>query len=272
MKADLHVHSTASDGTLAPAELVGLALARGLSVLAIADHDSVEGLPQALQAAKNTRLTVVPAVELSAATAEGHDVHILGYFIDAADADFLEHLVRQRGARMQRAERMVEALSSAGYGVTIADVLAMADGAAVGRSHIARALVSSGHAQDVRDAFDTLIGRGRPFYVPKDALSPAEVIAVILDAGGIPVLAHPAISMVEGLVPELVPAGLRGLEAYHADHTPEQRNRIAALAAEYGLLVTGGSDFHGPKAPNPPLGSVDVPGTAVRALLAAGRA
>lgn len=271
MKADLHVHSTASDGTLSPAELVGLALARGLSVLAIADHDSVDGLPEALDAARNTSLVVVPAVELSAITEQGHDVHILGYFVDTDDADFAEHLVAQRGARMQRAQRMVEALSSAGYGVTIEDVLALADGAAVGRSHIARALVSVGHARDVRDAFDTLIGRGKPFYVPKDALTPAEVVRVILDAGGIPVLAHPAISKVEELVPEMVASGLRGLEAYHGDHTPEQRDRVAALAAHYGLLVTGGSDFHGPKAPNPPLGSVDVPGSAIRALLAAGR-
>jgi len=271
MKADLHVHSTASDGTLQPAELVALALEHGVDVLAIADHDSVAGLPEAFAAAEGTSLTLVPAVELSAVL-DGRDIHVLGYWVDWRDNAFLRQLADMRTARLRRAETMVDALQAAGYEVTISDVLALADGGAVGRSHVARALVDRGHAATVADAFERLIGRGMPYYVPKDARTPQEAIGVIRGAGGLAVLAHPAISGVEDLLPALAAAGLAGVEAYHADHTPSQRDRLAARATELGLLTTGGTDFHGPSAPNPNLGRVDLPPSSVEALLAARRA
>lgn len=271
MKADLHVHSTASDGSLVPAALVSLALERRLDVLAIADHDSLEGVPEALEAARGTSLTVVPAVELSASDGE-HDVHVLAYFVDPADPALRAQLEDLRAARLRRALLMVEALRDAGYGVTIEQVLELSSGGAVGRSHIAAALVGAGHAATVSDAFRRLIGRDRPFYVRKDARSPRDVVTAIREAGGVAVVAHPGVTHADAILSDLVAAGLGGIEAYHADHTQQQRERYAALAAELGLLTTGGSDFHGPGAPNPPLGSVDVPAESVRAFLAAGAA
>lgn len=266
MKADLHVHSTASDGTLTPRELVSLALGRDLTVLAIADHDSVEGVPDALAAARSTRLRLVPAVELSAVVG-AQDVHILGYFIRHDDPRLAAHLGDLRDARRRRAASTVSALADAGLHVELDDVLAMSGGGAVGRSHVARALVAEGHAENIPDAFTRLIGRGKPFYVPKDVRPPDEVIGVVRDAGGLAVLAHPGVSRLDYLIPELIEAGLGGIEAYHADHRPEQRTHYASIAKKYGLLVTGGSDFHGPASPNAPLGSVDIPTEAVEALL-----
>lgn len=269
MRADLHVHSTASDGTATPAELVALALESGVDVLAIADHDSVSGLAEAFEAAAGTGLVLVPAVELSAVS-DGVDVHILAYFVDPNDPRLAVELVDLRAARSRRAQTMVETLSSAGFTISFDEVLALSDGGAVGRSHVARALVGSGAAESVSDAFKHLIGRGRPFYVPKDSKSPEMVISAIRELGAIPVFAHPGVTQVDHIMPDLVDAGLLGIEAYHADHTPEQRAAYARLAADLGLLVTGGTDFHGAAAPNPALGSTEVPEDAVRALLAAG--
>lgn len=269
MKADLHVHSTASDGTLTPAELVTHARGQGVDVLAIADHDSVQGLPDAFQAAEEADILLVPAVELSAVVGI-HDVHVLGYFIDHTDAQLAGHLRDLREARMRRAQTMIEALADAGYEMSMADIAAIADGGTIGRSHVARALVVAGHASSVRDAFERLIGRDKPFYVSKDVRPPAEVVEMIVSSGGLAVVAHPGVSRIDDIIDELVDAGLGGIEAYHADHTPEQRARYAALAAQRGLLVTGGSDYHGPNAPNPEVGSVDLPKQAVQALLAWG--
>lgn len=270
MKADLHVHSTASDGTATPRELVSLALERGLDVLAIADHDSVSGLAEAFDAAEGTGLTLIPAVELSAVS-HGIDVHILAYFVDPTDDRLRAELSELRAARLRRARAMVSALSDAGHAVSIDDVLALSDGGAVGRSHVARALVGSGAAESVSDAFQRFIGRGMPFYVHKDSKSPETVISAVRAFGAIPVLAHPGVTEADSLVPALVEAGLLGIEAYHADHTAEQRIAYARLAAELGLLVTGGTDYHGTAAANPELGTVDIPEAAVSALLAAGR-
>lgn len=269
MRADLHVHSTASDGTLTPTELVELAHRLGVDVLAIADHDSVEGLAEAGAAATTTGTILVPAVELSSTHAD-RDIHVLGYFIDPTDPGLLEMLGGLRQARLRRAERMVAALASAGFSVTIDDVLALSDGGAVGRSHVARALVDTGHAETVRDAFERLIGRNRPFYIAKESRTPAEAIATIRAAGGLAVAAHPGVNRADDHLPDMVAAGLAGIEAYHADHTAEQRDHYAAMAADLGLLCTGGTDFHGPEAPNPQLGDVELPEKCVKRFLEAG--
>jgi len=271
VKADLHVHSTASDGTLSPHDVVELARKREVDVLAIADHDSVEGLAQARRAARDCGVVLLPAVELSS-VADGRDAHILGYFIRPDDPHLNAHLADLRAARLRRAESMIAALNGAGIDITLDEVLARSAGGAVGRSHVAHTLVSGGHATDVSDAFSRLIGRGRPYYVTKDVRTPADAIATIRDAGGLAVLAHPGVSRLDDLVDDLVADGLAGIEAYHADHSAEQRSRYARMAAERGLLVTGGTDYHGPTAPNPELGSVEVPAEAVEALLAAGEA
>lgn len=266
MRADLHVHSTASDGTLRPRELVALAVEHGVDVLAIADHDSVEGLAEAAEAACGLGVTLIPAVELSAVQ-DGIDTHILGYFVDRTDPRLLAVLSTLRRARHERAKAMVAALRDAGFEVTDDDVMRLAEGAAVGRSHVARALVATGHAEDVTDAFRRLIGRGMPFYVAKESRTPAEVVRDLRGIGAVPVVAHPGISGAASLIPDLVAEGLMGIEAFHADHDADQRRQYSALASELGLLVTGGSDFHGPEAPNPMLGSVDIPQHAVKALL-----
>jgi 3',5'-nucleoside bisphosphate phosphatase len=269
MKADLHVHSTASDGTLSPTALLERAYARGVEVLAIADHDSVSGLAEAHKAAQRLGITLINAAELSA-VANGRDIHVLAYFVDPTDSR-LEDLLRElRASRRARAEAMVAALGEAGFDISFDDVLDIAGGGALGRSHVARALVGAGHAESIRRAFETLIGRDKPFYVPKRSATPDEVIATIRSLGAIPVLAHPGVTQTDDLIAEMVDAGLLGIEAYHADHTPEQMLRYAAHAERLGLLVTGGTDFHGPGAPNPDIGSVAVPPAKVEELIAAG--
>lgn len=269
MRADLHAHTTASDGTCTPIEIVRRALDLGLDVLAITDHDSVAGLAPAMDAAAGTHLRVIPGVELSAVDRD-RDVHVLGYFVDPTDAVLLSHLADLREARMRRAASIVEALGRSGYDVTLDDVLALSDGGAVGRSHVARALVDRGHATSIADAFRRLLGREAPFYVPKDVRRPTDVLRVIREAGGIPVLAHPAVSRIEDLIRPLASAGLAGIEAYHADHAPWQRAELARLGRRLGLLVTGGTDYHGVHAPNPELGTVPIPDADVEALLVAG--
>lgn len=266
MRADLHVHSTASDGTLSPAAVVRRAHANGVEVLALADHDSVAGIPEAAHEANSLGITLVEAVELSAVSGD-HDVHILAYYVNTLSERLARLLAELRDLRQERAAAMVDALTASGYRVSIDDVLQIASGGSLGRSHVARALVDAGHATSVRDAFENLIGRGRPFYVPKRSAAPAEVIAEIRDLGATPVLAHPGVTGADALLPEMLRAGLLGIEAYHADHTVAQKARYEALASEHQLLVTGGSDFHGPGAPNPDIGSAEIPGHHVTALL-----
>jgi predicted metal-dependent phosphoesterase TrpH len=266
MKADLHVHSTASDGTLRPSELIQLALRRGVDVLAIADHDSVSGLEEAFATSSSTSLTVVPAVELSAAV-DGYDVHVLAYYVDPLSPELLAELALLREDRRRRAEEMVSALRAGGIPVTMDEVLALSDGGAVGRSHIARALVGSGHAENVASAFKRYIGRGREYYRAKRSRTPMEVIDSVREFGAIPVLAHPGVTSADAFIPAMVASGLLGIEAYHADHTQSQRERYARMAAKLGLITTGGTDYHGPQAHNPELGSMKVPEASVRALM-----
>lgn len=274
MTADLHVHTAASDGNLTAGEVVQLALKLGLSTIAITDHDSVEGIAPALAAAQATRLRVIPGVELSASAGE-LDAHILGYFIDHTDPVLLEMLASLRASRFERAESMVAALRAGGYEVTIEQVVSLADpDGAIGRSHLARALVDGGQVSSVGEAFRELIGRDGRFYVSKPLATPREAVEMIRAAGGVAVLAHPGINGTAVLLDELIGYGLGGLEAYHTEHTPEQREHFARVAAERGLVATGGSDFHGPGSVSPVLGASRAPEGAVEALerLAGGKA
>ncbi|MDZ4177918.1 MAG: PHP domain-containing protein [Coriobacteriia bacterium] len=271
MRFDLHVHSTASDGHLSPSELVRASLEAGLTALAITDHDSLSGVPEALQAARGTDLLVIAGVELSASY-EDADIHILGYFVDPHDKVLTRRLSTLREVRHGRAHQMVEHLKRAGIDVTLEAVLHFAQSGSVGRSHVARALLAGGHVASVAEAFDTLIGRGRPYYVPKPVAHPVDVVRSIAEAGGVPVLAHPGVTGANGCIPELVEAGLVGLEAYHGEHSLEQREYYVNLARSLELIVTGGSDFHGLDAPGSPLGGVEMPESVLHELLeAAGR-
>ncbi|HET6350905.1 MAG TPA: PHP domain-containing protein [Coriobacteriia bacterium] len=266
MKGDLHVHSTASDGTFTPSELVAAALAAELDVIAIADHDTVAGQREALAAAEPTSLRLIPAVELSCVIDDA-DVHILGFHVDIQDPHLLERLELLKNARLRRAELLVRTLTEAGFAVNIDEVLLYSDGGSVGRSHIARALVAAGHAVDVHEAFDRFIGRGKPFYVPKEAQTAAEAVQLIHGAGGVAIVAHPGIGDVPAHFDTLLEAGIDGIEAYHADHTAEQRALFARYAEEHALLTSGGTDFHGPSAPNPYIGDVVVPSAVVERIV-----
>lgn len=262
---DLHLHSTASDGVLTPTALVELSARAGCPAIALTDHDSVDGVAEALAAAASTPLTVIPAVELSGGL-DGRDMHVLGYHIDHTDPILLAHLRRLREVRAERAERIVDSLREAGIVVDLDDVLRLADGGAVGRAHIAQLLVASGHAESVEDAFRRLLGRLAPHYVPKPLAAPSEVIGWIRDAGGVPVLAHPGLSRVDDLVPGLADAGLAGIEAHHSAHDAGTVRRYVDLASSLGLIVTGGSDFHGLHREGDRLGSAHVPDDVVERL------
>ena len=271
MRADLHIHSTASDGTLSPLSLVELAARNGVDIIALADHDSVSGVAAATQAGVALGVRVVPGVELSAARAD-QSIHILGYFVDVDDEHFRSELAALRAARLRRARTIVLALQDAGYRISLDAVLDLSRDGSVGRTHIARILVAAGHAIDVPDAFFRLLDRGMPFYRPKDLLEPRHAVKVINGAGGIAVLAHPGVSGTEDSIDELVSYGLAGIEVYHVDHSEEQKDRFAAIAASRGLLVTGGTDYHSSEALHPDLGEVGIPESDIRAFLSAGAA
>ncbi|GAB4274150.1 MAG: PHP domain-containing protein [Coriobacteriia bacterium] len=275
MRADLHVHTLASDGALDPVEVVHLAADSGLDAIAVTDHDSVEGVQTALDAAAAASVTVIAGVELSACDATGRDVHILGYCIDHTDPALLNELLHLRHARLERAMKMIEALDAAGYSLDMQEVLReaarvtgnpSAEPSAIGRSHIARALVEAGHVESVQDAFERLIGRQRPFYVPKPVGTPSEVVRVVREAGGAAVLAHPAVNGADDLLERLVDVGLVGVEVFHPDHSGEDVRRLAKAADELGLIKTGGSDFHGPESRSPVLGAVLAPEDALERL------
>ncbi len=270
MRLDLHVHTTASDGSSSPAEVVGLAADGSLDVLAITDHDTVAGIPAALDAAAESSLQLIPGIEVSS-TFEDAEYHILGYFVDQ-DADSIQaHERHAVGGRESRMGEMVDRLRRQGLLIEMADVLDAAGPArsAIARPHLARALVSKGHARSVVDAFDRLIGDGHPAYVPTRLATPEEAIRLILEAGGIPVWAHPPMDALQQLLPAFVGAGLKGLEVYRPRGTPPHIRKLERAAKAAGLLRTGGSDWHDP-ARGYPLGSFFVTEEDVGELLEAG--
>jgi predicted metal-dependent phosphoesterase TrpH len=272
-KADLHIHSTASDGVLTPSALVHLALERRLDVIALTDHDTLAGLPEAQLAVAGTDLEVIPGVEISSEGSWG-DLHFLGFYVDPANSFLKERLQAMRESRMGRARQMVEKLAQLGMPLEWEEVQAQASGQSVGRPHIARALLEHNYIADTGEAFERYIGRDGPAYVPRMRLTPAEVIEAIHRAGGVAVLAHPAHSGAVDRVEEFVAYGLQGLEVYYPEHSTEDREALLDLCHRHRLLATGGSDFHGPAhGKGAPLGSVHVPVECVTRLRqAAGRA
>jgi 3',5'-nucleoside bisphosphate phosphatase len=266
MPVDLHVHTTASDGALAPADVVRAALAARLSALAVTDHDSVAGIDEALAAAEGTPLVLIPGVELSVDEEdETGGVHVLGLLIDHRDPGLVSALAALRHEREVRARAMVAELVNAGHAIDYETVADIAGAGSIGRVHIARALVAAGSAATIDEAFRTLIGRDAPFYVTKRTMDAAQAVTAIHTAGGVAVLAHPGVSGAEAL-PLLLDAGLDGIEVFHAEHTEADRERFATLAERHGLLVTGGSDFHGPGVRSAPIGAGGCPEDAPETL------
>lgn len=266
MRADLHLHTNASDGQYRPAELVELA--RKFDIIAITDHDTTDGVEEAQQtAARYGAPIVIPGIELSAEDADG-DVHMLGYYVDIHDGRFQEALARFRANRYQRGQRMVEKLAALNMPLDWNRVVEIADGGAIGRPHVARALLQAGYVESVKDAFDRFIGNDRPAYVARTRLTPEEAIALIHSAGGAAVLAHPGLLHdYRSMLRRLIPAGLDGVEVNHPSNDEAVRLDLRGMATANKLIMTGGSDFHGPKVkPDTTLGMVSPPDGAVEAL------
>jgi hypothetical protein len=244
---DLHVHSTASDGTDAPAEVVRRAAAAGLDVLALTDHDTQAGLDEA-RAARPDGLTLIPGMELSC-DLDGRSVHLLAYLFDPADATLAAETARVRDDRVYRARAMTERLAALGTGVTWEQVSALAGDSVVGRPHLARALVEAGAIASPADAFtDDWIGDGGRAFVDRYAPGLGRGIELVRAAGGVPVLAHPrspGYEIPDDVIRQLAAAGLGGVEVYHFDHDAAERAQLARLAETLGLIMTGGSDDHG---------------------------
>ena len=263
---DLHAHTTASDGTLTPAQLVAHAREIGLRALAITDHDTTRGIPEAVAAAGGTGLEVVPGVEISTAF-DGTEIHLLGYYVDPASAELESRLARRREDRETRAREIVGRLHALGVAVGVEDVLREAGDGAVGRPHVAAALVKGGWVRDRQEAFDRYLADGRPAAVPKPEFPLADAIALLRQMGAVPVLAHPGLLKRSDLLPRLPALGLAGIEVHYPKHTPEQTRELLAFAEAHGLLATGGSDFHSPLVPQP-LGGQRVPYAVLEGLRA----
>jgi predicted metal-dependent phosphoesterase TrpH len=269
-RVDLHTHSNASDGKFSPDALVRMAAETGLKYYSLTDHDSVSGIPAAIKAARAfPKLTLIPGVEISTEAAQG-EVHVLGYYIDFNDKEFGQSLERFKDSRQGRARGMIDKLAKTGIDIDWARVQELAGDGVIGRPHIARAMLEKGYITKFEEAFDKYIGHGGPAYVERDKMTPAEAVELIVRANGLPVLAHPfTVNEPEKLVKELKAIGLAGLEAYYKDATPENVKNMLKVADEYGLISTGGSDYHGMGENNEvKIGGVDVPLEAAESLIA----
>ena len=261
MNADLHCHSTASDGLLAPAALVERACGRGVTMFALTDHDAIAGLDEARDAAAARGLRFIDGVEISV-TWRGTTLHVVGLNIDPANEDLRRGLVSVRGSRVRRARRIAESLESAGIAGSFEGAMARAENPEiVSRTHFARFLVERGHARDVRAVFHHFLVQGKPGYVPHEWAALGDAVAWIRAAGGTAVIAHPgryklSRPEVRELIAEFMRCGGAGIEVVTGSHTPEQYAEFAALARELGLLASRGSDFHGPGESKVELGSL----------------
>lgn len=245
---DLHTHSTASDGSMSPRELVRYAKEKGLCAIAITDHDTVEGLPDALDEAEKIGLEVIPGLEIGVDFIP--EMHILGYFFNESYSNIREILIRLRKNRDERNPKIIDKLNKMGFSITMREVEDEADGLVVGRPHIAKVLMQKGYIDSVPEAFDKYLGSGKPAYFKKDRLTPEQGINEIIKSGGVPVLAHPVylglnMSQLDKLLDTLISYGLKGIEAHYVGNTQDDTGNLLRLAIKHNLLVTGGSDFHG---------------------------
>jgi len=272
MKADLHLHTTASDGRYSPEELVGKAAGLGLEVMAITDHDSVEGVSPALKAAQSfPDLKVIPGVEIGTDVPHG-EVHVLGYFINYVDAGLIDRLAELRDSRKMRAKKMIAKLADLGVSIEWERVQEIAGSGSVGRPHVAQAIMEKGYVQSLKEAFIKYIGRDGPAYAEREKMTPQEVVELVVKVGGLAVLAHPAdIDDLEDLIPRLQRVGLAGMEVYYNAYGNSTVQHLASLARKHRLIATGGSDFHGlSHITETPMGGVDIPPECIERLLAFG--
>lgn len=260
-RIDLHTHSTASDGTYSPHDLVVLAKKEGVGFMALTDHDSVDGVAEALETGRAIGVKVISGVELSVDHAN-REMHILGYNVDIDDAEFRANLQKLVDYRNLRNSLMIERLQQLGIAISLEEVAKEAGGKVIGRPHFANVLINKGVVCSTDEAFERFLGAGKPAYVKKEKLTPEEGIALLVKAKGIPVLAHPTYlaestyNELSSLIIRLKAVGLMGIEAYYPQHTLEETHKFVALAKEHDLLITGGSDFHGINKPNIQLGRI----------------
>lgn len=247
---DLHTHTQASDGMNEPSENVRRAFEKGLFAVAITDHDTVSGVQEAMEAGVQYGIRVIPGVEIST-MAEGKDIHILGYYVDTNNSEFLNRLSDLRNTRNKRNEKIIDKLQKLGIDITMEEVILglareLKPDESIGRPHIADTLVRKGFATDMRDAFDRYLAQGAPAYAPQPRISPQEACNWIREAGGTAVLAHPGLYGDDELVSAILEdAQLSGIEVFHSDHDLEDERRYQKLAEEFNLIVTAGSDYHG---------------------------
>jgi len=245
LKADLHLHTFYSDGKLSPEELIQRAKLSGLDALSITDHDSVEGVEEAMHYGRINDIEIIPGVELSSEY-KGQEVHVLGYFMDYKEPRFLHYLASFREKRLKRAEKMVERLNSMNIKITIDDVLSKARGnAAIGRPHIAFALMAANVVSNYNEAFFKYLGDNKTAYVKKPNISTAEAVKLISDTGGLSFVAHPGKTIRDNLIIELIEQGVDGIEIIHPSHTRDDIAYFLDITGQYFLLESGGSDFHG---------------------------
>ncbi len=276
MAVDLHVHSAASDGTDAPAVVMAKADAAGLRAIALTDHDTLSGIAAARTAAVGLAIELVPGVELSVDHA-GAKIHMLAYFVEPTPGPLQDRLAMLRAGRADRNVVIVERLNQLGYSLTMDDVLRHAGGDAVGRPHIADALVEAGYLDNRSEAFVSLLGDGGRAYVERTRLTATEAIRLTTESGGVTSIAHPLTINVDGpslraILEELRETGLSGIEAHYSEHPPAIRSQLAEVASDLGLVATGGSDYHGSGKPDLHIGSgrgdLTVPDTALEELVA----
>ncbi|HOO76613.1 MAG TPA: PHP domain-containing protein [bacterium] len=255
---DLHLHTTASDGAFTVEEVLTAARDKGLAAISITDHDSVSSVPEEIRRSSAFGLEAVPGMELSI-ECDGFEIHLLGYLFDYRDAELLERLSGFQEARRERAELMLAKLEGMGITLELEKYFPGVSDGSIGRLHIGRAMYLSGYVSSVQEAFSRYIGNQGPVYVPKLTFSLPEAIGIIRKLGGVAVLAHPGQLRKDDLIPEMVSMGLQGLEAYYPSHSLFETNHYIELARYYGLIVTGGSDCHGPNKSRILMGEVVVP-------------
>jgi predicted metal-dependent phosphoesterase TrpH len=267
MFADLHLHTNFSDGTYSPEELVGEARKFGLSVLALTDHDTVEGCQRMQKACADSSIEFIPASELTAEY-KGNELHLLGYFLNTEHPRLLREMAHFQDVRQNRIREMVSRLNKINIPLEADAVFAIANCRSPGRPHVGRALVQGGYCATLDEAFERFLKKNRPAWVPKFRISAADAIGLIHEAGGLAVMAHPGLNRSDDIIPALVAAGLDGLECYHTKHTLTMTERYLEIARTHKLVVTGGSDCHGMNKGKPLIGGIKLPYEYVRRMKA----
>ncbi len=265
--ADLHLHTRHSDGTFTPTELAGRAQEQGLSTIALTDHDTLEGCNEMADACRSRSIELVPGAELTSEL-DGHELHILGYWLDASYVPLADAMARAQRVRIDRIAEMVACLNRRGVALRVESVFAIANCRSPGRPHVARALVQGGFCRDFDEAFEKYLKKGRPAWVPKAKMDARTGIQLIHGAGGVAVLAHPGLYRMDSLIPLVAAEGLDGLECWHSKHSAEASEHFLKIAQKLDLAPTGGSDCHGFAKDEPLIGRVKLPYARVEALRA----